>query len=82
MKMNEKELEEKMKEDLESYVINHFGMNLRRAKDLLMNFSKRELEQINEQIKNSLLFFNKKVLPDLKDILNLFWLFLLVKENT
>ena len=68
MMMNEKELEEKMKEDLESYVINHFGMNLRRAKDLLMNFSKRELEQINEQIKNSLLFFNKKVLPELKDI--------------
>ena len=68
MKMIEKELEEKMKEDLESYVINHFGMNLRRAKDLLMNFSKRELERVDEQIKNSLLFFNKKVLPELKDI--------------
>ena len=68
MMMNEKELEEKMKEDLESYVINHFGMNLRRAKDLLMYFSKRELERVDEQIKNSLLFFNKKVLPELKDI--------------
>ena len=68
MKMIEKELEEKIKEDLESYVINHFDMNLRRAKELLMDFSKRELERVDEQIKNSLLFFNKKVLPELKDI--------------
>jgi hypothetical protein len=67
--MNEKELEEKIKEDLKSYIENHFDMNTPEslhAKELLMNFSKKELEQIDNQIEKSLLFFSQKVLPILK----------------